>query len=181
MSNSIKDLSNQACVALGMKLTRFRDTEANLLKLIFVCVRKLHANLAREQTGAFHLLRRRRVGEVELLVLQKVDAVLGLNMRVDDGRKPGYLLAADAALVGDDIERVIGFGVNVFGGQGTLLEGQRATCALYRRDERPFDIGNDLGFITLGVNALSLVAGLGVCPEDLDDLGNWAAPLQNLT
>ena len=45
-------------------------------------------------------------------------------MRVDDGREPGYLLAADPALVGDDVERVIGFGVNVFGGQGTLLEGQ---------------------------------------------------------
>ena len=48
-------------------------------------------------------------------------------MRVDDGREPRYLLAADAALVGGDVERVIGFGVNVVGGQGALFKGQLGT------------------------------------------------------
>ena len=74
MSKSINELWDQACVPLStgnVANHRFRDTRGNLLKLIFVCVRKLHANLAREQTGAFHLLRCGRVGEVELLVLER--------------------------------------------------------------------------------------------------------------
>ena len=95
------------------------------LKLVLVRVGELAADIAREEAATSHLLRAGRLGEVKLLVLKekkenitsshparnqliliyrrlylkKVDAVPGLNMRVDHVRERGHLFIADGASV----------------------------------------------------------------------------------
>ena len=69
------------------------------LKLVLVRVGELAADIAREKAATSHLLRAGRLREVKLLVLKKVDAVPGLNMRVDHVRERGHLFIADGAYV----------------------------------------------------------------------------------